>query len=168
MTDPDHNQVLLKDGVKEAEEQRLFFIFFDGKEAYAVHPDTVVEVATKIKPTQVPFTPDWVEGVVCLRGEIVPVLDLDRYFRFANVGTKQRNRIILLELEGNFFAVWSDRIHGVENIDESVMEPPLGNLPDSLLKCMAGQFRLKDVLVYYLDLPKLLEETRMQVGSHQA
>ena len=146
-----------------AEPQRLYFVFRDGKEAYAVPPTSVVEVITKAEATPVPFTPDWLDGVISVRGAIVPVLDLFRYFRLPSKISNRRNRMILVGVGPNAFAIWSDQIVGVETVEESRLEPPLSNLTDSLLKCLAGQFRMEDTVVYCIDLRKLLEETREQV-----
>ena len=145
------------------ESQRLYFVFRDGHEAYAVPPTSVVEVITKTKATPVPFTPDWLDGVISVRGSIVPVLDLFRYFRLPSRISTRRNRMILVGVGTNAFAIWSDQIIGVETVEESRLEPPLSNLTDSLLKCLAGQFRMEDIIVYCVDLRKLLEETREQV-----
>lgn len=148
-----------------AEPQRLYFVFRDGHEAYAVPPTSVVEVITKTDATPVPFTPDWLDGVISVRGAIVPVLDLFRYFRLPSKISNRRNRMILVGVGPNAFAIWSDQIVGVETVEESRLEPPLSNLTDSLLKCLAGQFRMEDTIVYCIDLRKLLEETREQVKA---
>lgn len=148
-----------------AEPQRLYFVFRDGHEAYAVPPTSVVEVITKTDATPVPFTPDWLDGVISVRGAIVPVLDLFRYFRLPSKISNRRNRMILVGVGPNAFAIWSDQIVGVETVEESRLEPPLSNLTDSLLKCLAGQFRMEDTVVYCIDLRKLLEETREQVKA---
>jgi chemotaxis signal transduction protein len=73
--------------------------------------------------------------------------------------------MILVGVGPNAFAIWSDQIVGVETVEESRLEPPLSNLTDSLLKCLAGQFRMEDTVVYCIDLRKLLEETREQVKA---
>jgi purine-binding chemotaxis protein CheW len=124
-----------------------------------------VEVITKTDATPVPFTPDWLDGVISVRGAIVPVLDLFRYFRLPSRISNRRNRMILVGVGPNAFAIWSDQIVGVETVEESRLEPPLSNLTDSLLKCLAGQFRMEDTVVYCIDLRKLLEETREQVKT---
>ena len=141
------------------EAQRLYFVFRDGIEAYAVPPTSVIEVITKTAATPVPFTPDWLDGVISVRGAIVPVLDLFRYFRLPSRISSKRNRMILVGVDGHSFAIWSD------TVEESRLEPPLSNLTESLLKCLSTQFRMEETLVYCVDLRKLLEETREQVKT---
>ena len=152
-------------GAAADDQQQLYFVFRDGSEAYAVPPTSVVEVITKTDATPVPFTPDWIDGVISVRGEIVPVLDLFRYFCLPSELSKRRNRLILVGIDGNSIAIWSDQIVGVETVDEKRLEQPLSNLPESLLKCMSVQFRLEDTLVYCIELRQLLEETRKQVKA---
>jgi purine-binding chemotaxis protein CheW len=146
-------------------DQRMFFVYRDGQEAYAVPPTSVVEIITKAEATPVPFTPDWLDGVISARGEITPVLDLQRYFRLPSPPSKSRNRLILVSVNTASFTMWSDQIVGVEAIEESRLEQPLSNLPEALQKCLSGQFRMEDTLVYCIDLTKLLKEARDQMKA---
>ncbi len=139
------------------------FLFRDGQEAYALGSAAVVEVITGSTVTPVPFTPDWMEGVISVRGKVLPVLDLFRYFQLPGDAPTQRSRLLLLAVEGNLFALWSDKILGVEDIAEAKFEVPMDTLTPLLRECMLAQLRHDDGLIFYLDLPKLLEKTRQQV-----
>lgn len=141
------------------------FIFCDGNESYGVPPDMVIEVVTRIEPTPVPFVPDWVEGVVSVRGEIVPVVDLARYFGLQPAEHVQRNRLILFGIKDVTFTMWSDRIVGIEIFSTEQLEPPLSTLPRALQDSMSAQLRHQGLLVYVLEMQKLLENSREQVAT---
>jgi purine-binding chemotaxis protein CheW len=147
----------------QEQEALLHFVFLDGKMAYAVPPTAVVEVTGWSKPAPVPFTPDWIEGVLSVRGQIVPVLNLGRFFGLSAGGRSENKRVLVIEVGEHVFAVWSDQIIGLEAVSSSEMEEPLGSIPDTLLACCSEQFRLNDQLVVSLDLEKLLLRTREQV-----
>ena len=150
---------------KPAEEQEKLphFVFLDGKMAYAVPPTAVIEVTGWSKPAPVPFTPDWIDGVLSVRGQIVPVLNLGRFFGLSAGDRSEHRRVLVIEVGEHVFAIWSDQIIGLETVTESEMEEPLGSIPETLLACCSEQFKLNDQLVISLDLEKLLLRTREQV-----
>jgi purine-binding chemotaxis protein CheW len=150
------------------EAQRLLFVFRNDRQHYAISPIAVVEVMSRLKPTLVPLTADWVEGVISARGEIVPVLDLERYFQLNTLSQEQRNRLVLLEVDNTRFACWAEEIIGIETIEERNLDPPLSTLPDLLLRCTSAQFRYKEFLVQAIDLKKLLESSRSLIKKGSA
>jgi chemotaxis signal transduction protein len=141
----------------------LYFIFTIGHESYAVSPDHVIEVVARTEPAPVPFLPAFLDGVVGVRGEIIPVLNLVRYFQLPQEQQALHGRLVLLGVEGMRFCVWSDQIRGIEPVAQERLEPPLGTLPAALLTCTRAQFRVGEQLVYALDLPRLVAESRKQV-----
>ena len=147
--------------------QHWFFIFYDGRESYGLSPESVKEVVSVTHTTPVPFTPPWIDGVVSIRGEILPVIDLVKYFGIDSDSERKRSRLIFLS-EGNYsFAVWSDQIVGVETIFENQLEHPMSSLPDNLLQCISHQFRFNERLVYSVDLKKLISASHKQTRASQ-
>lgn len=145
------------------EGERVYFVFEEGDLALALPPEVVSEVAGFTSPTPVPFTPDWIEGVISVRGQIVPVLDLGLFFGLAGARRDARRRVLVVDNGEHQFAVWADRIHGVEGVSEATLEQPLESIPKDLLDCSLGQFRQMDRLVIALDLERLIARTRAQV-----
>lgn len=124
-----------------------------------------MQVSAKSKPTPLPFSPDWLDGVVNIRGEILPVIDLSKYFQLEENAGEQHRRQILLNWENNHFIVWSSHVTGLEQVKATELEPPMENLPRTLAGKVEAQFRLDDRIVYVLDLSLFLNESKERVSS---
>ena len=84
-----------------AEGRERFVVFRLGEEAYGLPIASVEEVVRLPDPvTRVPRAPDFVEGVMSLRGRIVPLIDLRRRFEVEDGGTPGRRRVVVTRLRG--------------------------------------------------------------------
>lgn len=75
-------------------------VFRLGREEYAVSIRAVREVGSWIQPTPVPEAPPVVEGVIDLRGEIIPIIDLGKLFRINRERADQDSRVMVMEVQG--------------------------------------------------------------------
>ena len=147
------------------EESQLSFIFSIGKQAFGLPPSTVLEVLSVVDTTRVPFTPDWVEGVISARGKVIPVIDLIGYFGIAQESKDARTRLIILGAGDISFGIACDRIVGVEEIEASAMEETMSHFPKALRDCSKAQVKREDLLVVLLDTKALLEQSRDRVQA---
>ena len=85
-------------------------------ERYAVETQYVNQVAMLEQLIPLPCTPDFVLGIVNLRGAILPVLDLKNFFELPVKGLTDLNKIIVLQSEKILFGILADEIVGVRNI----------------------------------------------------
>src|SRR5690625_5140003 len=81
-----------------AGEQRQLVVFELAEETYGVDIYQVREIIRVPQVTKVPQTPDFVEGVINLRGGVIPVLDLRRRFGIASQDASDDARIVIIEL----------------------------------------------------------------------
>jgi purine-binding chemotaxis protein CheW len=151
-------------GVEEKDREMLF-VFLRGEQTYAIPPTSVAEVLGHQGVTPVPFSPSWIEGVVGVRGDVVPVLNLEAYFGLERLAAESLPRLVVLHHESHTLAVWADRILGVEGVDRTALEPPLGNLPEAMAKVCRAHFRMGESIVNCLDLDLLLSETKQRVAA---
>ena len=84
-------------------------------ERYAVETQYVNQVAMLEQLIPLPCTPDFVLGIVNLRGAILPVLDLKNFFELPVKGLTDLNKIIFLQSEKVLFGILADEIIGVRN-----------------------------------------------------
>src|ERR1700687_6440135 len=70
-----------------------------GDETFGVRISTVREIVRVPEITVVPNAPDYIEGVINLRGRIIPVMDLRKRFGAKDVEPNKRNRILVVEGE---------------------------------------------------------------------
>src|ERR1035438_7087645 len=76
-----------------------------GRETFGLPISVVREIVPVPQVTAVPNAPDYIEGVINLRGRIMPVMDLRKRFRAEAPKSEKRNRIVVVELEGRFIGL---------------------------------------------------------------
>ena len=103
----------LGEDVEDAVEVLEFTLAY---ERYAVETQYVNQVAMLEQLIPLPCTPDFVLGIVNLRGAILPVLDLKNFFELPVKGLTDLNKIIVLQSEKILFGILADEIVGVRNI----------------------------------------------------
>lgn len=103
--------------------KRQMVVFEVGAGEFALDILATKEVVGLREIAPVPETPDYVEGVMNLRGNLVPVLDLRKRMR-ARKGSRNRDpRIIVANLEGRFVGLIVDRASDVIRVDDENIEP---------------------------------------------
>ena len=104
----------------------LSFVFFRvGKYRCAFNVHAVFEVLKEREIVPVPGLPEFVEGVINLRGEIVPIIDLRRRFSVPEEERSQNPKIIIVGIEGKKVGVLVDEVHSLETVEEKMlMQPP--------------------------------------------
>lgn len=107
-------------------------IFSVGRQEYAVPIGLVKEVQPWTKPTPVPEAPPIVEGVIDLRGEIVPIIDLGRRFGTSRARAPEESKIMIIEVGGRQAGVVVDDVTEVHTLGPSSVTPPSPWLKHSL------------------------------------
>lgn len=93
-------------------------------ESYAVETEFVREVYPLKDLTQVPCTPAFVLGIVNLRGELCPVIELKRLFGLPEAGITNATSAVILHDSAMEFGLLADVIVGVQNLDMVDLQPP--------------------------------------------
>lgn len=116
----------------------------------------VQEIIRPVEITRVPNAPTYVEGVINLRGRIVPVVDLRKRFGLPRRDHDKNTRIIVVELTDKVVGFMMDAVKEVIRVERSVIEPP----PDLAIGIDAhyitGVAKLDDRLLILLDLDEVL------------
>lgn len=144
-------------------DDRLQLVTFGiGGEEFAVEILAVQEINRMLDLTRVPQSPPEVEGVINLRGRIIPVIDLRRRFG-VDVGERtDQNRIIVVEVEGKVLGFIVDRVHEVLRIKRSIVDPAPSMATSIESDFIAGVGKLEDRLLILLDLQKLFSACDME------
>lgn len=144
---------------KSAGTDQLQLVTFEvGGEEFAVDILSVQEINRMMEITRVPQSPPDVEGVINLRGKIIPVLDLRKRFSL-DVGEKSdHNRIVVVEVSGRVLGFVVDRVHEVLRISSEIVEPAPPMICSIDSDFIAGVGKLEDRLIILLDLPRLFSE----------
>jgi len=144
---------------KEASANRELHIvgFQVGRETYGVPIISLHEIVRVPEITTVPDAPDFMEGVMNLRGKIVSVIDLRKRLGEKKVTASRRNRILVLEHKGRLSGLIVDSASEVLKIPASDVEPSPAALQEGSLNCVTGLGKCKGRLIVLLDMTRLLD-----------
>jgi len=129
-----------------------------GNETFGVRIASVREIVRVPEITSVPSAPDSVEGVINLRGKIIPVMDLRKRFGQADIQPDKKNRILVVELENKLIGLIVNAASEVLKIPPSEIEAPGSVFADGESNYVTGVGKLKGRLIILLDVSKLLQQ----------
>ena len=127
-----------------------------GEEEFGVDILKVQEIIRMMPITKVPNAPPFVEGVLNLRGKVIPVIDMRKRFGLRAAERDSRTRIKVMDLQGQVVGFVVDAVSQVLRIKESTVEPPPAVVAGIGAEYMKGVGKLEDRLLILLDLDKLL------------
>jgi purine-binding chemotaxis protein CheW len=122
-----------------------------GLDVFAVH-----EILRYTEPTPVPRAPAFVEGVMDVRGTLVPVVDLRRRFELPNAETGEDTRIVLVEFGGERLGLVVDAVSEVMRVPETAIQPPPRYIRGLAAEYVRGMARLEGRLVVLLEMDRIL------------
>lgn len=132
-----------------------------GEEEFAVDILAVQEINRMMALTRVPQSPPEVEGVINLRGKIIPVVDLRRRFGLKAGEKSEQSRIIVVEVHAKTIGFIVDRVSEVLRISRSIVEPAPQMVCSVDSDFIAGVGKLKDRLLILLDLAELFDASQV-------
>jgi len=137
------------------------------KEEYGINVLAVREIIRMISITRVPNTPSYVEGVINLRGKVVPIISLRRKFDLAQAEYDKRTRIMVMEVVGEMMGFIVDEVSEVIRISEKDIQPPPPVVASGIeQECMAGIVNQAERLLVLLDLERMFtDDERRLFGS---
>jgi purine-binding chemotaxis protein CheW len=138
--------------------RRQLVVFRAGGGEFAIDILMTKEVVTMREVTPVPETEDYVEGVMNLRGNLVPVLDFRKRLRAGALSAPADRRILIASLEGRLVGLIVDRASEVVRVDDERIEPPPDIILESGADYITGLVNLGDRFVTLIDLGKALNE----------
>jgi purine-binding chemotaxis protein CheW len=127
-----------------------------GRETYGVPITSLHEIVRVPEITAVPDAPDYLEGVINLRGKIVSVMDLRKRFGEKQASVKKNNRILVVEHAGRLAGLIVDSASEVLKIPADAVETPPAVFQEGGLNCVTGLGKVGGRLVVLLDMSKLL------------
>jgi purine-binding chemotaxis protein CheW len=142
-----------------------------GRETYGVPITSLHEIVRVPEITAVPDAPDFMEGVINLRGKIVSVIDLRKRLGESQAVSGRRNRILVVEHKGRLSGLIVDSASEVIKIPSSDVEPSPTEFLDGGLNCVTGLGKYQGRLIVLLDMARLLEfshsQTQGEAGKDQ-
>lgn len=146
-------------GMIDTEEVQMV-VFRLGAEEYGIPITHVQEIKRLSVPTKIPNAPGFVEGVINLRGKVVPVIDLKKRFGLEGCnGYTDDARIVIVEINGHTVGVIVDEVSEVLRLLKSNIDPPPAVIAGISASYLQGVGKLDDRLLILLDLDYILTES---------
>jgi purine-binding chemotaxis protein CheW len=136
-----------------------------GRETYGVPITSLHEIVRVPEITAVPDAPEYLEGVINLRGKIVSVMDLRKRFGEKQASLRKQNRILVVEHAGRLAGLIVDSASEVLKIPADAVEPAPAVFQDGGLNCVTGLGKVGGRLVVLLDMSKLLAPESLQAKN---
>ncbi|MBS1251716.1 MAG: Chemotaxis protein CheW [Anaerolineales bacterium] len=158
----------------EEEPQRQFIIFRLDETEFAVPIEQVARIVRLAKCTRVPRAPAFLEGVINLHGDVVPIVDLKKRFQLVETPYDDEARIIVAEVTDQRVGLIVDAVTEILWLPTSAIEPPPAMVADISGVYLTGVATQDDRLFVILDLSRVLTteevaelETELSVNSGQ-
>lgn len=152
--------------LKKQDDELLQLVTFSiGEEEFGVNILKVQEIIRTMEITKVPRAPEFVEGVINLRGKVIPIIDLRRRFGLAPKAHDKNTRIIVIEINNIIVGFVVDAVSEVLRIPASTVEPPPPVVAGVESDYISGVGQLQDRLLIMLDLDKLLSSEDVEMLS---
>lgn len=146
-------------GALSSGEQVLQLVTFTLEdEEYAVDILNVQEINRITEITKVPNAPDYVEGVVNLRGKVIPVINLRKKFGLSEKDTDETSRIIIMDIRGVTNGLIVDSVSEVLRIPSNIVEPTPPMASDVSSRFIKGIAKLDERLIILVDIDNLIGE----------
>jgi len=141
--------------------------FHIGGEEFGLDILRVQEIIRVQHLTRVPNSPDFVDGVINLRGKVIPVIALRKRFGLEEHAHDKQTRIIVVEVNGNVLGFIVDSVSEVLRIPADTVEPP-PRLSKVEREYVSGVGKLQNRLLILLDVDRLMSESDQELLQQPA
>ena len=127
-------------------------------EQYAMDILDVERILAYVNPTDVPDSPDFVDGVINYDSGVIPILNLNKKFNFKNRSVSKKNKIIVIRREENQYGIIVDNVSEVIGVNDNSFEelPEITvNISKNYIK---GLFKIDDKITILLNIDKILSK----------
>ncbi len=145
-----------------------FLTFVLGNEEYGIEILKVREIIGLMDITSVPQTPDYMKGVINLRGKVIPVIDLRSKFSMPEEAHTQETCVIVVEVHSTSIGIIVDSVSEVSDIGNGDIEnaPKLGQGIDTSFIMALG--KVKEKIIIMLDIDAVLSSEELEMVGEMA
>ena len=138
---------------------RQLITFQIGEQFLGVDIMAIREIRAWTPTTLLPHSPDFVRGVVNLRGTVLPVIDLSARLGWGLAEPTQRHVIIVVQIASQLNGLIVDAVNDIVSIDSDNLQPPPELGADASVRFLEGLVPVDDRMVMVLNLDRLSAET---------
>lgn len=130
-----------------------------GNEEFGVDILNVQEINKMVEITKVPNCPEFIEGIINLRGRVIPIIDLRTRLRLPKIEHDKDTRIIVVEIAGKIIGFIVDSVQEVLRVPVSITEAPPEIVTGINSEFIKSVGKLEDRLLILIDMEKILSTT---------
>jgi len=151
------NDALVPVKSDESRDKLIQLVSFNlDEEEYGVDVLKVREIIRMPVVTRVPNTPHYVEGVINLRGKVIPIISMRKKFGLLEMESDKQTRIMVMDVEGELMGFVVDAVSEVIRISGSEIQPSPAVVAGSVdQECIAGVINQADRLLVLLELERM-------------
>lgn len=132
--------------------EKQYVIFKLGKEEYGIDILNVREITELKETTKIPNAPDFVEGIINLRGTVIPVINLKNRFYLGETNINKNSRIIIVTMDEKQIGFIVDDASQVMTLKEDEIENPPEIITGIDRKYIVGIGKMNEKIIILLDL----------------
>ncbi|RKD22194.1 purine-binding chemotaxis protein CheW [Caminicella sporogenes DSM 14501] len=140
--------------------ENQYVVFSLCGEEYAIDILKVNEInrLKEIKITKIPKTPDYIDGIINLRGDVVPILNLRKKFHMEHRDIDKETRIVIVKIGSKIIGLLVDSVSHVLTLEEKEISPPPEEIKISS-QYIIGVGKKGSRMIFILDIEKLFDSS---------
>lgn len=149
---------------EESQAELIQLVSFNlDREEYGVYVLKVREIIRMSNVTRVPNTPYYVEGVINLRGKVIPIISLRKKFSLAEKESDKQTRIIVMDVDGELMGFIVDSVSEVIRVSAGEIQPPPSVVNGGVeQEYLSGVINRADRLLVLLDLERVFSQSERE------
>jgi len=144
-------------------ETRQLIIFRVGPESFVLDIQPMVQIISYRSPTPVPRAPSFIEGIIVLRNQVVPVLNLQSRLFPDETVRDPRPKILIVRIQGQVVGFKVESVHRIIMVEEKDILPPPPKLAGLDVSFLKGVVHVNDDVFLYLDINRMLSPEEMDL-----
>lgn len=146
-----------------------YLTFAVGQEEFGVELTSIMEIKAWMPPTRLPNAPDFLLGVVNLRGIILPIFDMKARFGIGSTDTAANNKVIVfIKFESRVIGMVVDAVSDIVSVNPEEVRPAPKMQHDISDEFISGLVGIKDKMIIMLDIPKLFADIEFNLPKNEA
>lgn len=140
-------------------EEKQFIVFSINKERFGVDVSQIKQIIPVMESTNIPNAPSFVKGVIDLRGDIIPIVNLREKLSYSNSSSQNKDtKIIIVELDNNIIGMEVDSVTEMMRVYVDEINEPPTMVKGINSNYLYGVAKFQESLLILLDLSKILSE----------
>jgi purine-binding chemotaxis protein CheW len=133
-----------------------YVVFQIGEGHYSIPLEEVSQIIRYENVTDVPAAPPFVDGVINVGGEVIPVVNLRTRFSLDRMEISRKNRIIIVQKQDIRYGILVDGIREILDLDQDSIAPEAASVFGMKSEFVRGIIKIRDYLLVLLDIFKIL------------